>query len=75
MAFLRRVVASDQSILSPDVARAILRLRFSPFDNRRTTRLAAKNRLGKLEPDAAVELDNDIRAGQTLGIFQSKVRR
>jgi hypothetical protein len=75
MAILRRVVDSDRSTLSRDAARAILRLRFSPFDKRRMTRLAAKNRVGKLEPAEAVELDNYIRVGQTLGIFQSKARR
>ena len=38
-------------------------------------RLAAKNRQGKLNLEEEVELDNYIRVGQTLGIFQSKARR
>ncbi len=75
MAILRRVVDSDQPVLSPDGTRAILRLRFSVSDKRRMNRLAAKNRQGKLKPEEAVELDNYIRVGQTLGILQSKARR
>jgi hypothetical protein len=75
MAILRRVVDSDQPFLSPDAARAILRLRFGPADRARMNRLAAKNREGKLKPEQETELDNYIRVGQTLGILQSKARR
>jgi hypothetical protein len=75
MAILRRVVDSDQPMLSADAARAILRLRFGATDQRRMNRLAAKNRQGKLKPEEEVELSNYIRVGQTLGILQSKARR
>ena len=77
MTILRRVVDSDsdQTTLSADSARALLRLNFSASDKKRMNRLAAKNRLGKLKPDEEVELNNYIRVGQTLGILQSKARR
>jgi hypothetical protein len=75
MAILRRVVDSDQRVLSEDAARAILRLRFSAPDRGRMNRLAAKNRQGKLKSEEEVELSNYIRVGQTLGILQSKARR
>jgi hypothetical protein len=75
MAILRRVVDSNQPMLSADAARAILRLRFSATDQRRMNRLAAKNRQGKLKPEEEVELNNYIRVGQTLGILRSKARR
>ena len=75
MAILRRVVDSEQPFLSPDAARAILRLRFGSADRARMNRLAAKNREGKLKPEQETELDNYIRVGQTLGILQSKARR
>jgi hypothetical protein len=75
MAILRRVVDSDQPVLSADAARAILRLRFSALDTRRMNRLAAKNRQGKLKSEEEEELNNYIRVGQTLGILQSKARR
>ena len=75
MAILRRVVDSDQRVLSTDAARAILRLRFSVSDRRRMNRLAAKNRHGKLKSEEEVELNNYIRVGQTLGILQSKARQ
>ncbi len=75
MAILRRVVDSDQPVLSADAARALLRFRFSARDKRRMNRLAAKNRQGKLTSEEEVELSNYIRVGQTLGILQSKARR
>ena len=75
MAILRRVVDPEQPFQSADAARAILRLRFSASDRARMNRLAAKNRQGKLKPEEEMELDNYIRVGQTLGIFQSKARR
>jgi hypothetical protein len=75
MAILRRVVDSDQQVLSAEAARAILRLRFSASDKARMNRLAAKNRQGKLTSEEEVALGNYIRVGQTLGILQSKARR
>jgi hypothetical protein len=75
MAILRRVVDPEEPFLAPEAARAILRLRFSTSDRGRMNRLAAKNRQGKLKPEEEVELENYIRVGQTLGIFQSKARR
>jgi hypothetical protein len=75
MAILRRVVDSDQPVLSADAARAILRLRFNASDKGRMNRLAAKNRQGKLTPEGEEELNNYLRVGQTLGILQSKARR
>jgi hypothetical protein len=75
MSILRRVVDSDQPVLSAEAARALLRLRFSALDRARMNRLAAKNRQGKLKPDEEIELGNTIRVGQTLGILQSKARR
>ncbi len=50
-------------------------LRLSASDRARMNRLAAKNCQGKLNPEEEVELDNYIRVGQTLGIFQSKATR
>jgi hypothetical protein len=75
MAILRRVVDLDEPFQSAVAARAILRLRFRASDCARMNRLAAKNRQGKLKPEEEAELDDTIRVGQTLGIFQSKARR
>ena len=77
MSILRRVVDSDadDSRLSEDAARALLRLRLGPMDRRRINLLADKNRRGKLKPDEEIELNNYIRVGQTLGILQSKARQ
>jgi hypothetical protein len=51
MAILRRVVDAEEPFESPDAARAILRLRFSPHDRARMNRLAAKNREGALNAE------------------------
>lgn len=75
MAILCRVVDSDNEDLSPEAARALLRLRFGKKDRARMNRLAEKNRSGKLKPTEEAELDNFIRVGQTLGILQSRARR
>jgi hypothetical protein len=75
MAILRRVVDGEEPFRSTEAARAILRLRFSPRDQARMNRLAAKNREGTLKPEEEEELNNYLRVGQTLGILQSKARR
>ncbi len=75
MAILRRIVDPEQPFLSPEAARAIMRLDFSASDRARMNALAAKNRAGKLTAGDEQELNNYIRVGQTLGILQSKARR
>ena len=53
----------------------ILQIPASPRSDRgRINRLAA-NCLGKLTPKEAIQLENYIRVGQTLGILRSKARR
>jgi hypothetical protein len=75
MEILRRVVDPEQPFLSPEAARAILRLDFHARDRTRMNHLAAQNRAGKLTPAEEQELNNYIRVGQMLGILQSKARR
>jgi hypothetical protein len=75
MAILRRVVDPEPPFLSPEAARATLRLGFHERDRTRMNQLAAQNRAGKLTPPEEQELNSYIRVGQMLGILQSKARR
>ncbi len=75
MEIFRRIVDAGQPLLSPDAARALLRLEFSKADRDRMNELAARNREGRVSTWEEQELDNYIRAGQILGILKSKARR
>jgi hypothetical protein len=74
MAILRRVVDRRHAQLSAEAARALLRLDFDSRDRKRMNQLAAKNRLGRLNPDEDAELNGFIHVGQVLGILKSKAR-
>lgn len=71
----RRIVDPDRPTLSLDAAQALLGLDFRPSDRRRMNLLAEKNRQGRISAREEQELDNFIRAGQLLGIIQSKARQ
>ena len=71
----RRIVAPDQPTLSVDAAEALLQIGFAPVDRRRMNHLAEKNRAGRLTSRDEQELNSYIRAGQLLGILQSKARQ
>lgn len=75
MEIFRRIVDSEQPILSPEAAQSILRLDFSGADRERMNELAARNREGRVSLAEEQELNNYIRLGQILGILQSKARR
>jgi len=71
----RRIVDDDEATLSIDAAEALLRLKFCPQDRRRMNHLAERNRQGRLTTSEEQELESFIRAGQLLGILQSKARQ
>lgn len=71
----RRIVDAEQTALSAEAAKSLLELRFSPRDQRRMDHLAEKNRSGRLSAMEEQELESFIRAGQLLGILQSKARQ
>ena len=75
MAILSRIIDSAQPSLTEDAARALLRMQFNAADRKRINHLAERNRAGTLTAAEEAELSNYIRAGQTLGILQSKARR
>ena len=71
----RRIVDAEQSPLSVEAAKSLLRLSFSSADQQRMNQLAEKNRQGRIQPEEEAELDHFLRAGQLLGILQSKARQ
>jgi hypothetical protein len=74
-AILSRVLEPEKPMLSPDAARSILALDFTPADRDRMNALAAKARGGSLTAEENEELDSYIRVGDLLAIMQSKARR
>ena len=69
-----RIVNPDRANLTPEAARAILKLDFDPEDHRRVDELSAKAQKGTLTPEERAELEEYIRVGYELGILQSKAR-
>ena len=68
-----RILRPDGN-LSPEVARAILRLSFPQADKKRMHDLSAKARAGTLSRDEETEMDVYERAGAILSILKSKAR-
>lgn len=69
-----RVVNPERGNLSPEAARAILKLDFTPEDHRRANDLSEKARQGTLTPEERAELEEFIRVGNELAVLQSKAR-
>jgi hypothetical protein len=69
-----RVVKPDRGTLTPEVARAILKLDFDPEDRERINRLSAKAQKGSLSPEERAELEEYVRVNAELIVLQSKAR-
>lgn len=69
-----RIVKPDQATLTPELARAILKLDFDPEDHRRVDELSAKARKGTLTPEERAEIDEYIRVDLELAVLRSKAR-
>jgi hypothetical protein len=62
------------SVLTPEVAKAIVELRAGPELQERMDALAAKCNQGKLTPDESEEYETSIRFGNFIAIVQAKAR-
>ena len=69
-----RIVKPDQATLTPDAARAILKLDFDPEDRERINLLSAKAQEGALSPEERAELEEYVRVNAELIVLQSKAR-
>lgn len=69
-----RVIHPDGE-LSPQTARAVLKLEFDDHDQERAHELALKAQEGTLTPEEQYEIDNYERVGTLLAILKSKARK
>ena len=69
-----RIVKPDRANLSPEAARAILKLDFDPEDHQRVDELSAKAQKGTLTPGERTELEEYIRVGYELAVLKSRAR-
>jgi len=74
-AILARVIQSDASAITPDVARYLLSMRLPPADEEHVNELSAKARAGSLGESEAQELDSYLHIGRLLAAIQSRARR
>jgi hypothetical protein len=69
-----RVIQPENDDLTPEVARALLRLEFPESDRKRMHALAAKARDGTLTPAEREEVANYERVGSFLSLVKAKAR-
>ena len=71
---LLEVIAQHESRLSPESARQILALRFTPRQRARMEELADRANAGELSADEKQEMDRFARIGTLLSTIHSKAR-
>lgn len=71
---LDEVVAPDAADLSPEAARSLLELRFTPRATRQMQKLLDRNNNGTITPDEELTLDHFRRVGLLLDLLQVKAR-
>jgi uncharacterized protein YnzC (UPF0291/DUF896 family) len=69
-----RVIRPEGDDLTPEAARALLRLEFAESDRKRMHELAAKARDGTLTPAEREEVANYERVGSFLSLVKAKAR-
>jgi hypothetical protein len=69
-----RVIQPEADELTPEAARALLRLEFPESDRKRMHELAAKAREGTLTPAEREEVANYERVGSFLSLVKAKAR-
>ncbi len=70
-----RAIAADDGDLQPDVAKAVLGIKFSEADQLRAHELARKNQDGTITADEKSELNAFGHVGLIISILWSKARR
>src|SRR5437879_5901356 len=69
-----RIVKPDRGTLTPELARAILKLDFDPEDHERVGILSATAQKGTLTPEERAEPEEYIRVNHEVTLLQSKAR-
>ncbi len=71
---LEEIVAPSKAGLSPESARALLRLKFSDAAMRRIRRLLQRNNRGNIIAEERLVLEKYLRVGRMLDLIQAKAR-
>lgn len=71
---LSDVLAPDQGDLAPEVAKTILRWKFSEGAVAQIERLATRNRNGTITPEERDQLQRFLRVGSLVNLLQAKAR-
>jgi uncharacterized protein YnzC (UPF0291/DUF896 family) len=71
---LSQVVAPDRPGFAPELARAILELKFNQAALDRMRELAEKNNQGRLTEAESTEMEKYLRVGSFLDLIQAKSR-
>jgi hypothetical protein len=71
---LAQVIAPDQSDLSPEAAKALLRLKFNRQATAQIRRLLAKNNKGIINAAERIALEKYLRVGQLLDLLRAKAQ-
>lgn len=69
-----RLLGPENTSMSSDVARTIVRIDFPESDKKRMRQLADKARKGTLTPDEQDEIDSYGRIGSFISIMKSRAR-
>ena len=72
---LNRVVGPELENLTPEAARAVLKLKLDQSDRRRAHDLAVKNQEGRLTPDEEAEIEAYQRVGRLIDLLWAKARK
>ena len=72
---LADVLTPDQGDLSADVARAVLRWKFSRRATTHINKLAQRNQNGAISAAEREDLEKYLRVGSFLNVLQAKARR
>lgn len=75
LAMLEQIADLDATSLSPETARHLLELGFTPSHQEQVDALSQKAREGSLTPAERAELDEFIRVADLLAILQSRARQ
>ena len=73
-AIVGRLIKPDRGDFSPETAREILSLQFSPEDQTLMRELSIKAQEGTLTPSEQAEVESFRRVGYILGVLWSKAR-
>ncbi|MEX2216980.1 MAG: hypothetical protein WD768_22905 [Phycisphaeraceae bacterium] len=70
----QRALFADGGDFPPEVARAVLDVKFSEADQQRASELAQKNQRGELSAEEKAEMEAYVRVGLVISILWAKAR-